>query len=65
MLNAILVKVRELSITAFVNEIHLLCQKWFHERRTKARNCTNKMSKNIETKLEQRRNCVQVMDENL
>ncbi|KAL5556423.1 hypothetical protein UlMin_038659 [Ulmus minor] len=31
-LNAVLVKVRELPITAFVNEIRLLCQKWFHER---------------------------------
>ncbi|KAL5549338.1 hypothetical protein UlMin_004569 [Ulmus minor] len=35
-LNAVLVKVRELPITALVNEIWLLCQKWFHERRTKA-----------------------------
>ncbi|KAL5580372.1 hypothetical protein UlMin_012814 [Ulmus minor] len=34
-LNAVLVKVREFPITAFVNEIRLLCQKWFHERRTK------------------------------
>ncbi|KAL5575150.1 hypothetical protein UlMin_016849 [Ulmus minor] len=39
-LNAVLVKVRELPITAFVNEIRLLCQKWFHERRTKAGGCT-------------------------
>ncbi|KAL5567471.1 hypothetical protein UlMin_024046 [Ulmus minor] len=31
-LNAVLVKVREFPITAFVNEIRLLCQKWFHER---------------------------------
>ena len=35
-LNVVLVKVRELSITAFVNEIQLFCQKWFRERRTKA-----------------------------
>ncbi|KAL5581673.1 hypothetical protein UlMin_014115 [Ulmus minor] len=60
-LNAVLVKVRELSITAFVNEIRLLCQKWFHERRTKAAGCTTMMSKDIETKLEERKDRAQAM----
>ncbi|KAL5578710.1 hypothetical protein UlMin_011152 [Ulmus minor] len=60
-LNAVLVKVRELPITAFVNEIRLLCQKWFHERRTKAGGCTSMMSKDVETKLEQRKDRAQAM----
>ncbi|KAL5560476.1 hypothetical protein UlMin_036687 [Ulmus minor] len=60
-LNAVLVKVRELPITAFVNEIRLLCQKWFHERRTKAAGCTTMMSKDIETKLEERKERAQAM----
>ncbi|KAL5570617.1 hypothetical protein UlMin_027192 [Ulmus minor] len=46
-LNAVLVKVKELPITAFVNEIWLFCQKWFHERRTKAGGCTSMMSKDV------------------
>ena len=29
-MNVVLVKVRELPITAFVNEIRLMCQKWFY-----------------------------------
>ncbi|KAL5576418.1 hypothetical protein UlMin_018117 [Ulmus minor] len=61
-LNAALVKVRELPITAFVNEIRLLCQKWFHERHTKAGCCSSKMSKDVETKLAQRRDHAQSMD---
>ncbi|KAL5574090.1 hypothetical protein UlMin_023687 [Ulmus minor] len=60
-LNAVLVKVRELPIIAFVNEIRLLCQKWFHERRTKAAGCTTMMSKDIETKLEERKDRAQAM----
>ncbi|KAL5574375.1 hypothetical protein UlMin_023972 [Ulmus minor] len=60
-LNAVLVKVRELPITAFVNEIRLLCQKWFHERRTKAAGCTTMMSKDVETKLEERKDRAQAM----
>ncbi|KAL5548529.1 hypothetical protein UlMin_003760 [Ulmus minor] len=60
-LNAMLVKVRELPITAFVNEIRLLCQKWFHERRTKAAGCTTMMSKDVETKLEERKDRAQAM----
>ena len=61
-LNAVLVKFKELHITAFVNEIRLLYQKWFHKHRTKARNCTSRISKDVETKLEQRREHAQVMD---
>ncbi|KAL5558468.1 hypothetical protein UlMin_034679 [Ulmus minor] len=60
-LNAVLVKVRELPMTAFVNEIRLLCQKWFHERRTKAACCTTMMSKDVETKLEERKDRAQAM----
>ena len=61
-LNTALVKVRELSITVFVNEIRLLCQKWFHERLTKAVGCSSRMSKDVETKLEKRRDHAQSMD---
>ncbi|KAL5568497.1 hypothetical protein UlMin_025072 [Ulmus minor] len=60
-LNAVLVKVRELPITALVNEIRLLCQKWFHERRTKAAGCTTMMSKDVEMKLEGRKDRAQAM----
>ncbi|KAL5557065.1 hypothetical protein UlMin_039301 [Ulmus minor] len=60
-LNAVLVKVRELPITALVNEIWLLCQKWFHERRTKAAGCTTMMSKDVEMKLEGRKDRAQAM----
>ena len=51
-MNVVLVKVRELPITTFVNEIRLLCQKWFYERRNKANDCTSKMSTYVEKKLE-------------
>ena len=61
-LNAVLVKVRELPITAFVNEIQLLCQRWFHERCTKAGGCSSRMSRDVETKLEQRRDGAHAMD---
>ncbi|KAL5580370.1 hypothetical protein UlMin_012812 [Ulmus minor] len=60
-LNAVLVRVRELPITAFVNEIRLLCQKWFHECRTKAGGCSSMMSKDVEMKLEQRKDRAQVI----
>ena len=60
-LNAMLVKVREFSITAFVNEIRLLCQKWFHECHTKAGGYSSMMSKDVETKLEQRKDRAQAM----
>ena len=60
-LNDVLVKVRKLPITAFVNEIRLLCQKWFHERCTNAGGCSIMMSKDVETKLEQRKDCAQAM----
>ncbi|KAL5554646.1 hypothetical protein UlMin_042047 [Ulmus minor] len=60
-LNAVLVKVRELPITAFVNEIRFLYQKWFHERHTKAGGCTSMMSKDVEMKLEQRKDRAQAM----
>ena len=61
-LNVVLVNVRELRIIAFMNEIWLLCQKWFHECHTKAGGCSGRMSKDVETKLEQRRDCAQAMD---
>ena len=61
-MNAALVKVRELPITAFVNEIRLLCQRWFFERRSKAKDFTSKMSKDVEKKLEKRRDRAQIMD---
>ena len=61
LLNTVLIKVRELPITAFVNEIRLLCQKWFHKHRTKAGGCTSMMSKDVETKLEQRKDRAQAM----
>ena len=61
-MNATLVKVRELPITAFVNEIRLLCQRWFFERRNKAKDFTSKMSKDVEKKLEKRRDRAQIMD---
>ncbi|KAL5544652.1 hypothetical protein UlMin_008436 [Ulmus minor] len=61
-MNAVLVKVRELPITTFVNEIRLLCQKWFYERRNKAKDCTSKMSTDMEKKLERRRDQAQVID---
>ncbi|KAL5576113.1 hypothetical protein UlMin_017812 [Ulmus minor] len=61
-MNAALVKVRELPITAFVNEIRLLCQRWFFERRNKAKDFTSKMSKDVEKKLEKRRDRAQIMD---
>ncbi|KAL5554064.1 hypothetical protein UlMin_041465 [Ulmus minor] len=61
-MNAALVKVRELPITAFVNEIRLLCQRWFFERRNKAKDFTSKMSKDVEKKLEKRRDGAQIMD---
>ena len=57
-----LVNVREFPITAFVNEIRLLCQKWFHEQRTKAGGCSSRMSRDVETKLEQRRDGAHAMD---
>ncbi|KAL5537914.1 hypothetical protein UlMin_043714 [Ulmus minor] len=56
--NAVLVKVRELPITAFVNEVRLLCQRWFQQRRTKANGCSSRMSTDVENKLEQRRDLV-------
>ena len=61
-LNAMMVKVKELPITAFVNEVRLLLQKWFHEWRTKAGCCSSRMSKDVETKLAQRRDREQSMD---
>lgn len=61
-MNAALLKVRELPITAFVNEIRLLCQRWFFERRNKAKDFTSKMSKDVEKKLEKRRDRAQIMD---
>ena len=61
-MNAILVKVRELPITTFDNEIHLLCQKWFYKRRNKARDGTSNMSIDVEKKLEIRRDQAQVKD---
>lgn len=61
-MNAVLVKVRELPITTFVNEIRLLCQKWFYERRNKASDYTSIMSKVVEKKLEKRRDQAQKMD---
>ncbi|KAL5551852.1 hypothetical protein UlMin_002028 [Ulmus minor] len=60
-MNAVLVKVRELPITAFVNEIRLLCQNWFYERRKKEKDCTRKLSTDVEKKLEIRRDQAQVM----
>ncbi|KAL5567602.1 hypothetical protein UlMin_024177 [Ulmus minor] len=60
--NAVLVKVRELPITAFVNEVRLLCQRWFQQRRTKANGCSSRMSTDVENKLEQRRDRAQTMD---
>ena len=62
LLNVVLVKVRELPITAFLNEIQLLCKKWFHECCTKVGGCNSRMLKDVETKLEQRRDRAQVMD---
>ncbi|KAL5565694.1 hypothetical protein UlMin_028858 [Ulmus minor] len=59
--NAVLVKVRELPITAFVNKFRLLCQRWFHQRRTKASGCSFRMSPDVENKLEQRRDHAQTM----
>lgn len=61
-MNATLAKVRKLLITAFVNEIHLMCQKWFYERRNKAKDWTTKMSTDVEKKLKRRRDQAQVMD---
>ncbi|KAL5568403.1 hypothetical protein UlMin_024978 [Ulmus minor] len=60
--NAVLVKVRELPITAFVNEVRLLCQRWFQQRRTKVNGCSSRMSTDVENKLEQRRDRAQTMD---
>ena len=54
-MNAVLVKVRELPIIAFVNKIRLLCQKWFYKHRNKLKDCKSKMSTDIEKKLERRR----------
>ena len=59
---AMMVKVRELPTTAFMNKVRLLCQKWFHKRRTKAGGCSSRMSKDVETKLEQSRDRTQAMD---
>ncbi|KAL5571661.1 hypothetical protein UlMin_021258 [Ulmus minor] len=59
--NVVLVKVRELPITAFVNEVRLLCQRWFHQRRTKASGCSSRMSPDVENKLEQRRDRAQTI----
>ncbi|KAL5583420.1 hypothetical protein UlMin_015862 [Ulmus minor] len=61
-MNAVLVKVRELPITTFVNEIRLLCQKCFYECHNKVKDCTTKMSIDMEKNLEKRRDRVQVMD---
>ena len=61
-MNAVLVKVGELPIIVFVNEIRLLCQKWFYECRNKVKDCTSKMSTYIEKKLEIRLDQAQVMD---
>ena len=62
-MNAALVKVMELPITAFVNEIHLLCQKWFYECHNKAKYCTTKMSMDVEKKkLKTRRDQAKLMD---
>ncbi|KAL5576595.1 hypothetical protein UlMin_018294 [Ulmus minor] len=61
-MNVVLVKVRELPITTFVNDIRLLCEKWFYDRRNKAKNCTRKMSTDVEKKLERRRDQAQVID---
>ncbi|KAL5568364.1 hypothetical protein UlMin_024939 [Ulmus minor] len=60
--NAVLVKVRELPITAFVNEVRLLCQRWFQQHRTKANGCSSRMSTDVEKKLEERRDRAQTMD---
>ena len=43
LLNAVLVKVRELPIATFVNKVRLLFQKWFHKRRTKVGGCSSRM----------------------
>ncbi|KAL5554833.1 hypothetical protein UlMin_037069 [Ulmus minor] len=59
--NAVLVKVRELPITTFINEVRLLCQRWFHQRRTKSSGCSSRMSSDVENKLEQRRDRAQTM----
>ena len=61
-MNAALVKVRELPITAFVNEIWLLYQKWLYKCRNKVKDCTSKISTDVEKKLERRQDQVQVMD---
>ena len=61
-MNTALVKVREIPITTFVNEIHLMCKKWFYKRHNKAKYCTSKMSTDVEKKLEIRRDQTQVMD---
>ncbi|KAL5539669.1 hypothetical protein UlMin_043670 [Ulmus minor] len=59
--NVVLIKVRELPITAFVNEVQLLCQRWFHQRRNKASGCSSRMSPDVENKLEQQKDRAQTM----
>ena len=51
-MKVVLVKVRELPITAIVNEICLLCQKWFYEHCNKGKDYKSKMSTDVEKKLE-------------
>ena len=60
-MNAIFVKVRELYITTFVNEIRLLFQKWFYECHNKARDCTSRISKDVDKKLEKKRDRAHMM----
>ncbi|KAL5576621.1 hypothetical protein UlMin_018320 [Ulmus minor] len=50
------------SMNAALVKIRLLCQRWFFERRNKAKDFTSKMSKDVEKKLEKRRDRAQIMD---
>ncbi|KAL5549646.1 hypothetical protein UlMin_004877 [Ulmus minor] len=50
-INAILVKERELLVTALAKEMRCLVQRWHYERRTEVEKCKTKLTPSIEASL--------------
>ncbi|KAL5558735.1 hypothetical protein UlMin_034946 [Ulmus minor] len=50
-INTILVKERELPVTALAEEMRSLVQRWHYERRTEAEKCKTQLTPSVETLL--------------